>query len=221
MSKRLFLKQFELVAVVGSNKCPGSKITTEQRRSFIVQHNRLRSKLIHGKLTNKNGKHMPSGKNMMKMVWSCTLEKAAQLWAERCVMKHSERDGKTGENLYFWSSSNTIPKEELRTAGVFSSKDWWSELPELYRNNPKNILTDKVWEQGIGHFTQMAWGKTYKIGCGIASHCDGGKAVYVVCQYRPRGNMIGELIYELGKPCKTDGDCRTKKCHVKSGLCEK
>ncbi|VDO81745.1 unnamed protein product [Onchocerca flexuosa] len=67
----------------------------------------------------------------------------------------------------------------------------------------------------------MAWGKTYKVGCGVATHCDDGYTLFVVCHYSPRGNMIGELIYERGNPCKANKDCRTKKCSTKSGLCRK
>ncbi|VDM98958.1 unnamed protein product [Onchocerca ochengi] len=65
----------------------------------------------------------------------------------------------------------------------------------------------------------LAWGKTDKVGCGVAMHCDGGNALFVVCHFAPRGNTIGELIYERGIPCKANKHCRTKKCSRESGLC--
>uniref|UniRef100_A0A8R1Y3F9 SCP domain-containing protein n=1 Tax=Onchocerca volvulus TaxID=6282 RepID=A0A8R1Y3F9_ONCVO len=74
---------------------------------------------------------------------------------------------------------------------------------------------------GHQHQLKMAWGKTYKIGCGIATHCDGGRTLIVICHYSPGGNMVGELIYEKGYPCKTNKHCRTGKCSTKFGLCKK
>ncbi|VDM23159.1 unnamed protein product [Wuchereria bancrofti] len=91
----------------------------------------------------------------------------------------------------------------------------------MYTDNPSNRLTPEVYRQGASHFTQMAWGKTHEIGCGIATTCEGGRLLITVCHYSPRGNWLKHLIYELGEPCKKDSDCDTEKCSKESGLCEK
>lgn len=50
------------------------------------------------------------------------------------------------------------------------------------------------------HFTQMVWKGTTELGCAIAL-CDGifdasfGKASYMVCEYNPPGNVIGQFAY--------------------------
>ncbi|KHJ83569.1 hypothetical protein OESDEN_16731 [Oesophagostomum dentatum] len=47
-------------------------------------------------------------------------------------------------------------------------------------------------------FTQMAWAKTYKVGCGITD-CD--SKAFVVCRYSPKGNILNEYVWQVGAPC--------------------
>uniref|UniRef100_A0A0M3I6B9 SCP domain-containing protein n=1 Tax=Ascaris lumbricoides TaxID=6252 RepID=A0A0M3I6B9_ASCLU len=109
---------------------------------------------------------------------------------------------------------------------VDAGRAWWAELAEYGISNADNILTREVFNEGVGHFTQMAWGPTTKIGCGIATNCGkkGRNVIIVVCQYLEAGNYIDEPIYELGKPCMNDIECTTFKnstCSAADGLCIK
>nr|AAB97282.1 vespid allergen antigen homolog [Onchocerca volvulus] len=210
-----------IVAVTGHD-CHRGKLTSLQRDIIVDEHNKYRSRLVKGNFANKDGNLMPKGKNMMEMEWDCELEISAQNWADQCIFGYSpenQREG-VGENIYALGLPKDV--EVFNTsAALFAIESWWTELIRSYRNNPSNKLTSSVASQDVLHFTQMAWGKTHKVGCGIAMHCDDGEAFIVVCHYAPRGNTIGELIYEQGSPCKVNKHCRTKKCSRKSGLCRK
>ncbi|VDO51331.1 unnamed protein product [Brugia timori] len=88
--------------------------------------------------------------------WSCQLEISAQKWADQCIFRHSSRKQREGigENLYaYWSSANVEKFRDI--AGTDAGKSWWSELPQLYTDNPSNILTPEVYSQGVSHFTQV------------------------------------------------------------------
>ena len=46
-------------------------------------------------------------------------------------------------------------------------------------------------KSGTGHFTQLVWKGSKKIGCGAA--CNSKNKCYVTCNYYPAGNYIGQF----------------------------
>ena len=52
------------------------------------------------------------------------------------------------------------------------------------------ISTTRNWAD-VGHFTQMIWPSTSRIGCGVAS---AGQWDVLVCRYAPAGNVDGVMI---------------------------
>ncbi|KAE9414467.1 hypothetical protein Angca_008594 [Angiostrongylus cantonensis] len=103
-----------------------------------------------------------------------------------------------------------------------ASKLWFSELVQ-YGVPPDNKLTSELWNRprmAIGHYTQMVWEGSYKLGCGVAVCPD---KTLVVCQYSPPGNYIGSIMYATGEPCKSDEDCKCDgcKCSQDEALCIK
>ncbi|EGT59263.1 CBN-SCL-22 protein [Caenorhabditis brenneri] len=154
---------------------------------------------------------------MIKMEYDCMLERFAQNWANKCVFAHSshyERPNQ-GQNLYMSSFTNPDPRSLIHTA----VEKWWQELEE-FGTPIDNVLTPELWDlkgKAIGHYTQMAWDRTYRLGCGIAN-CP--KMSYVVCHYGPAGNRKNNKIYEIGDPCEIDDDCPIgTDCEKTTSLC--
>ena len=77
-----------------------------------------------------------------------------------------------GENLY---SSSSVD-------GTKASESWYSEVKNYNYNNPG-------FGMNTGHFTQLVWKSTTKIGCGAA--CNNSGFCAVVCNYYPGGNFGG------------------------------
>eukprot|EP00111_Clytia_hemisphaerica_P015714 TCONS_00046413-protein len=51
---------------------------------------------------------------------------------------------------------------------------------------------DKPSIAGTGHFTQVVWKESTKLGCGAAKASRNGmEGYYVCCRYSPAGNMMG------------------------------
>ncbi|EPB70600.1 SCP-like protein [Ancylostoma ceylanicum] len=144
-------------------------------------------------------------------VYDCTVEASAIRYSKKCLFKHSAKTERKGlnENLY---KSGGIKFDK-------ASQLWWDELKE-FGVGQANILTPQLWtrpKKPIGHYTQMAWEKSYKLGCAV-EHCP--SFTLGVCHYGPGGNIIGQPIYTVGKPCTRDSDCPgSYTCSVAEGLC--
>jgi hypothetical protein len=57
-----------------------------------------------------------------------------------------------------------------------------------------------------GHYSQMMWAKTSRLGCGVTAYRAGRfNARLYVCNYGEGGNVINLPVYRIGAPCD---DCR-------------
>lgn len=107
------------------------------------------------------------------LVWSGTLAAAAQKWAKTCKFDHdlaTLRRYNWGENLT-WGTST------------------WKDAIALWTNEAKYYnYGNPQFSSKTGHFTQVVWASTTRVGC-AAQRCSGGK--FWVCRYYPAGNYQG------------------------------
>ncbi|KIH64347.1 SCP-like protein [Ancylostoma duodenale] len=100
-----------------------------------------------------------------------------------CRWGHSAQSERKdlGENLYYSSQQRMNKLEAAKDA----SKLWFDELAK-YGVGKDNVLTQELWSRPrtqIGHYTQMVWQDTYRLGCYV-HWCP--SMTYVVCQYGPQ-----------------------------------
>ena len=68
---------------------------------------------------------------------------------------------------------------------------WGAEKQYFVYGTFPDVSTSGSWSD-VGHYTQLVWGATQQVGCGIAN---GKGDMYLVCQYYPSGNWDGEPVY--------------------------
>uniref|UniRef100_A0A1I7YNB8 SCP domain-containing protein n=1 Tax=Steinernema glaseri TaxID=37863 RepID=A0A1I7YNB8_9BILA len=153
------------------------------RRSLTDAHNRFRA--VH-----KAG----------PLQYDLGIERSAQAWADHLAnqeacLKHDPMR-RYGENLFFFGGS-VLPSAEATAASV--AKSFYIEGDGYNFNDfrPREI-------HRVGHFTQMIWRSTEKMGVGVAirqstghrsSAClprKGMHLIYVVVKYDPPGNVLSE-----------------------------
>lgn len=132
-----------------------------------------------------------------KLSYSPTLEVTAQAWADNlkqtnhCQMRHSEADGKYGENLYWGSALNwSDGRKELQKVSPEKVVDSWGSEKADYDYASNSCTPGKM----CGHYTQMVWRTTEAVGCAMAV-CEDTKQQVWVCQYQPAGNWVGKKPY--------------------------
>ncbi|KAL9972633.1 hypothetical protein ACROYT_G018979 [Oculina patagonica] len=118
------------------------------------------------------------------LVWDAKLARRAKKWAKRLAKKgkleHESNTGE-GENLY-WSRGSAIKTCSDAVAA------WYSEIKDYNYNNPG-------FSSGTGHFTQVVWKKTTKVGVALKKKkiSKGKIETYIVARYSPPGNYRGQF----------------------------
>lgn len=130
--------------------------------------------------------------NAPALTWDASLAASAQTVANTCVFQHS--NGNYGENLAAGTGNYAY------TSAV---NNWYDEIADYNFNAPGfSTLT--------GHFTQLVWASSNLVGCARNTQCTpqqlgfgtgfGTQATFIVCQYRPAGNVIGAFAQNVFPP---------------------
>merc|ERR1712176_559552 len=147
----------------------------------LEQHNALRAK----------------HENTPPMKLDSKMSKQAQEYAEEIARKqsltHASASARTldgevcGENLAYAGGMFTSGEEEK--AAIWASNAWYAEIVNYnWKTGEKNGKTEVARGQ-IGHFTQLVWDDSVKLGIGVAFN---GSKVYVVARYLKHGNFRGQ-----------------------------
>ena len=193
-----------------------TNITSDDRKPIVKRHNDYRQMVA----TNKDVK-------ISDLKWDKDLALHAQTWANYLaanytnddasagklpharhfqISKHSEDDYYEGENIARYTKYPGMVRDEK--IDIFTQEynqtrlekenveivDAWASEGYYYLNNKKPTagLT-------TGHFTQLVWADTKKVGCGMATSSvykeNNSYYVWIVCRYDPWGNVYNENPY--------------------------
>ncbi|XP_031399077.1 pathogenesis-related protein 1B-like [Punica granatum] len=129
---------------------------------FLGAHNEVRASL-----------------NEPPLQWDNGLAQYARGFAAKraldCKMLHSY--GPYGENIFWGEKDVWTPTQVVES--------WVSE--DKYYDKTNNVCAPG---QMCGHYTQVAWLDTTKVGCAIVTCLNGGS--YAICNYDPPGNYVNE-----------------------------
>ena len=122
------------------------------------------------------------------LAWDNALGDAAAAYAVQLALtnsfQHSDRRARpgTGENLW------------MGTHGAFSYDAmvgrWASERQDFVPGVFPAVSRSGNWER-VGHYTQMVWPTTTRVGCAVASNA---RNDFLVCRYSPAGNVDGRPV---------------------------
>ncbi len=120
--------------------------------------------------------------------WDASLGNAAANYAVYLALtnsfQHSDRTQRagTGENL--WMGTRGAYSYESMIGGWTSEQRYFR--PGLF----PSVSRSGNWED-VGHYTQMVWPTTTRVGCAIASN---SRNDFLVCRYSPAGNVMGRPV---------------------------
>ncbi|KAL6085876.1 hypothetical protein STEG23_034578, partial [Scotinomys teguina] len=185
-------------------------ITDNDMQSILDLHNKLRSQVY------------PTASNMEYMTWDVELERSAESWAETCLWEHGPASllPSIGQNLGAHWGRYRPP--------TFHVQAWYDEVRDFsypYEHECNPYCPFRCSGPVCTHYTQVVWATSSRIGCAI-NLCHNmniwgqiwPKAVYLVCNYSPKGNWWGHAPYKHGRPCSAcppsfGGGCRENLCY--------
>ncbi len=129
---------------------------------ILVAHNRFRARHCAPPLTWSKALVAESGK------W------ARNLAAHHCAFEHNP-DPRYGENLAYFRPPGALSEPQV-------AEEWYREIEHYNFKRPGFSME-------AGHFTQLVWVGTQRLGC-TSVECGGGELW--VCNYDPPGNMEGD-----------------------------
>jgi hypothetical protein len=122
------------------------------------------------------------------LVWDPELGNGAAAYAQQMattgMFQHSNRQARRGIGENLWMGSHAAFSIETMVGGWSSERRYF--VPGVFPNNSRT----GNWVD-VGHYTQLIWRTTTRIGCAIAST---PRVDYLVCRYSPAGNMDGRPV---------------------------
>ena len=112
--------------------------------------------------------------------WARVLARSNQLMHEADVT--GDRAG-PGENLWMGTRGAWSPTQMVRA---------WAEEKRSFRRGVFPDVRRRGGDGMVGHYTQMVWRDTDRIGCGLAS---GPTMDVLVCRYETPGNVYGHAVF--------------------------
>jgi pathogenesis-related protein 1 len=138
---------------------------------MVAAHNQLRARL-----------------GLPPVTWDAELAWHAQAWADQLAgeagLQHSPRASRPGEG----ENLARIDGGRTSASDLFSG---WAAEGARYELGPLNCRNLSGLMRS-GHYTQIIWKSTRRIGCAVAY---AGDSQVLVCRYAPPGNLCGDTPY--------------------------
>ena len=186
MRSKLTLLLSTAVLLVGSTLLPfrqpssaaTSTLAIQDRDAVLTAHNNARKNDVPGN----------TGGPLPNLEWDDALATASQTYAEtlgktKCgSIDHDAKRGDVGENIYQGSTTDASAPPRSGPDAVTS---WVAEKAD-YAYTSNTCTPEKM----CGHYTQVVWRDTTKVGCGRATcTVDDFINTVWVCRYSPAGNL--------------------------------
>lgn len=144
-----------------------------------------------------------AGLGLPDLTWSTELAEFAQQWSDslagdQCGSIQHRDQNRYGENLAMRGSTRVGEgfSPEDAVAGWVAEEACWDFGTIQGSERCDTSCVQDLNSNGCGHYTQVVWRNTERVGCGYST-CErqGFRYEVWVCNYDPPGNFIGQAPY--------------------------
>jgi hypothetical protein len=123
-----------------------------------------------------------------ELAWDASLARDAAAYAAELAAtgkwQHSDSDSREGQGENLWMGTRSAFTTEEMVDG------WLTERTAFRPGVFPNVSKTGSWND-VGHYTQIIWPQTVKVGCAVRSST---KHDYLVCRYSEPGNVMGKPV---------------------------
>lgn len=169
-------------------------LSEDEKQAVLDRHNEYR------------GQVSPPAANMQKLAWDEDLATAAANWASQCQFGHDSYNARAMPGISYIGQNFAAGYADL----VAATDGWASEIKDFNYGKAATGVT--------GHYTQIVYAKSGRVGCGVASCPDSGYGLFLVCNY-----AVSQMSNEAETPwAEGDSSCEdcSSQCDTTGTLCD-
>lgn len=193
----------------------------------LDKHNEHRAGIANGDaivagVTNSQ----PTASNMVKLVWDADLATVSQQHSDLCLLQHSASSTRANNYAALTGNPSSWVGENIAWVGGTGSNEFFRGfLANMHDNwsaeHVDYIFSNDTCPGGVcGHYTQVVWANTTRVGCGL-TNCPGlngaVNSALLVCAYFPGGNFNQQQPYTVGAAAT---NCPQEFPENDNGLCK-
>jgi len=122
------------------------------------------------------------------LAWDPALAQGAQVYANELarlnLLRHSPKAVRRGLGENLWMGT----RDYFRPSHMVGA---WASESSMFTPGPFPAVSRTGNWADVGHYTQMIWPGTQRVGCAIAKSAN---ADVLVCRYSPSGNVDGQRV---------------------------
>uniref|UniRef100_A0A671MQ39 Peptidase inhibitor 15-like n=1 Tax=Sinocyclocheilus anshuiensis TaxID=1608454 RepID=A0A671MQ39_9TELE len=174
-----------------------ASIPKSRRKRYISQGDMIAILDYHNKV---RANVFPPAANM-----EYDLARSAEAWAATCIWEHGP------PYLLRYLGQNLSVRTGNYRSILQLVKAWYDEVRDYVFPYPRDCnprCPMRCYGPMCTHYTQMVWASSNRVGCAIQTCYNmvvwgvvWREATYLVCNYSPKGNWIGDAPYRVGVPC--------------------
>ncbi|XP_066508754.1 peptidase inhibitor 15-like isoform X2 [Hoplias malabaricus] len=195
-----------------------ASLSKPRKKRYISQSDMVAILDYHNKV---RANVFPPAANMEYMMWDEGLARSAEAWAATCIWDHGP------PYLLRYLGQNLAVRTGNYRSILQLVKPWYDEVKDYVFPYPRDCnprCPMRCYGPMCTHYTQMVWATSNRVGCAVHVCYNmvvwgavWRQATYLVCNYSPKGNWIGEAPYRVGVPCSAcppsyGGSCSNNMC---------
>jgi pathogenesis-related protein 1 len=191
---RQFLLIAALLVALCTTDLSAAPLSDAEVVAMLAAHNAVRRRVAQAESLRLGGTV-----SIPDLTWDPAVAAVAQQWADSLINNNPPTGGHRedlqqlglGENWYLGWSSGTPDQSPNAAVESWAAEEKWYNYDENTCAAPP--------EKTCGHYTQLVWSSTQRLGAGRAVRTtdDGRTYVIWVCNYAPPGNTRGQKPYSV------------------------